>query len=125
MNNKGQSLITFVLIFPIIFLIVLALYDIGNIAILKNELNNINYLAIDYGLDIIDDENIQTKLTNLIKKNKNDIDNINIDIENNQINITLKSNITLKIINTNIHTIESSYKGYIDENNQKVIKKDK
>jgi len=47
MNNKGQSLILFVLLFPIIFLILVLVYDIGNMILLKLELDNINKLVMD------------------------------------------------------------------------------
>ena len=40
MDDKGQALVEFILIVPVLLLIVLALFDIGNIFIKKYELNN-------------------------------------------------------------------------------------
>ncbi len=40
MNDKGQALIEFILVAPILLLIFVALIDIGNIFIKKYELNN-------------------------------------------------------------------------------------
>ena len=74
MNNKGQSLISFVLIIPVILLILFMVYDIGNMILLRLELDNINYLVIDYGLDKLDDTELNFKLNEMIKKNKDDID---------------------------------------------------
>ena len=55
MNDKGQALIEFILVVPILLLIFVALIDIGNIFIKKYELNN--------DLSIISElyENNQTK----------------------------------------------------------------
>ena len=74
MNNKGQSLISFVLIIPIILMILFMVYDIGNMVLLKEQLDNINYLTIDYGLGKLDDNALDNKLREMIVKNKDDID---------------------------------------------------
>lgn len=39
MNNKGQALIEFILILPVLLLILMAMIDIGNIFLKKYELN--------------------------------------------------------------------------------------
>ena len=40
MNKKGQALVEFILILPVLLLIVMALIDIGNIFLKKYDLNN-------------------------------------------------------------------------------------
>lgn len=124
MNNKGQSLVTFVLVIPIIFLIFMMIYDIGNMVLLKNELDNINNIALDYGLDNINEENIKDKIETLIIKNKNDINSISINIEDNKIYITLEDSVNTKISFGNIFNVKSSYVGYID-NDKKIIERNK
>ena len=52
MNNKGQTLVLFVLILPIIVFIMLLVIDVSNMFITKQELNNINKIVLNYGLDI-------------------------------------------------------------------------
>ena len=69
MNNKGQTLVLFVLILPIIIFIMLLVIDVSNMFITKQELNNINKIVLNYGLDIIEEENIDSKLEELINKN--------------------------------------------------------
>mgnify|MGYP003571262240 CR=1 FL=1 len=126
MNNRGQSLILFVLLVPVILLIMLMVYDIGAMVLLKNELDDINYLALDYGIDHLDDDNIDSELKELIIKNKKDI-NININIDNEKIYIVLSDKISnkLSLINKlDTFLIKSSYVGYM-EDGKKVIKKDK
>ena len=124
MNNKGQSLVTFVLLIPIIFLILFMVYDIGSMVLLKIELNNINYLVTDYGVDKLDDVDINDKLRDMINKNKNDIDNIEIDISNNKLNIVLEDTLDNKIslIRKFKIKIKSSYMGYMEDNKKKIVK---
>lgn len=127
MNNKGQSLILFVLLIPVLLLILFLVYDMGNIVLLKEKLDNINYIVIDYGLDNLDNLELETKLNDMINKNKNDIDKIDINIENNIIKITLKDKISNKISilkNFDNLDVSSSYIGYLDED-KKIIRKDK
>ena len=61
MNNKGQTLVLFVLILPIIIFIMLLVLDVFNMFITIQELNNKNKIVLNYGLDIIDKENIDSK----------------------------------------------------------------
>ena len=124
MNNKGQSLVTFVLLIPIIILILFMVYDIGSMVLLKIELNNINYLTIDYGVDKIDEINIQDKLRDMINKNKSDIDNIDISVKENKLYITLEDTLDNKIslIRKFKIKIKSSYIGYMEEDNKKIMK---
>ncbi len=126
MNNKGQSLISFVLIIPVVLMILFMVYDIGNMVLLRDELDNINYLVIDYGLDKLDDEKLGNKLDEMIKKNKNDIDSIAISVSDDKIMISLEDKIDNKLSLINkikVFDVKSNYVGYI-ENNKKIIRKD-
>lgn len=120
MNNKGQSLVTFVLVIPIAVLIFMMIYDIGSMVLLKSELNNINYLAIDYGLSNINEEDVNEKIKSLIVKNKSKIDNISINIEDNKIYIILEDSIDTKISLKKIFKVKSSYVGYFDNDKKKI-----
>ena len=92
--------------------------------LLKNELDNINNIALDYGLDNINEENIKDKIETLIIKNKNDINNISINMEDNKIYIILEDSVNTKISFGNIFNVKSSYVGYID-NDKKIIERNK
>ena len=123
LNNKGQSLVMFVLILPIIFLILLFVVDIGKMILLRQELDDINYLAIDYGLD---NQN-EVKIREIITKNRSDIDNIDINIINDKIYIILEDSIDNSISlfdDIEVFKIKSSYVGYID-NNKRIIERNK
>ena len=124
MNNKGQSLVTFILLIPLILLILFMVYDVGSMVLLKIELNNINYLAIDYGVDKLDKDNIQDKIREMINKNKSDIDNVDISIEDDKLNIVLEDTIDNKIslVRKFKVKIRSSYTGYMEEDKKKITK---
>ena len=125
MNNKGQSLVLFVLVIPITFMVLLMVYDIGNMVLLKNELNDINYLVVDYGIDVMTLDDKEEKVRELINKNKNDIDNIEITFEDDKLYVTLEDSVNMTAINNiKIFKIKSSYVGYID-NGEKIIERNK
>ena len=119
MNNKGQTLVLFVLILPIIIFIMLLVIDVSNMFITKQELNNINKIVLNYGLDIIEEENIDIKLEELI--NKNVLNNEHtIRIDNGIIEVEIKKNIQGIVTKKKIYEVKSTYKGYIEED-KKVI----
>ena len=96
MNNKGQSLILFVLLIPVIFLILMMIYDIGSMVLLKNELNDINYMVMDYGVRHMEDENIVDTLHDLVIKNKHDA-NVTIQIDDNKLYVDISDNINNRL----------------------------
>ena len=125
MNNKGQTLALFIVILPILAMLVVFIYDIGRMTLLRSELDDINYMAISYGLDNISSID-NNKLEEIIKKNKNDIDKISININDGKIEILLEDNIknNFKILsNTNMFKVKSSYYGYLNED-KKIIERD-
>ena len=127
MNSRGQSLISFVLVIPIILMILFMVYDIGSMVLLREKLDNINYVVIDYGLDKLDNLELDQKLNEMIKKNKDDIDVINISISDGKIKIILEDRLDNKLSLINkfkVFFFLSSYIGYM-ENDKKIIRKDK
>ena len=123
LNNRGQSLVLFVIILPIILLILLFVIDIGQAINLKLELDNINNIALDYGLDYLFNDDLVYELEELIKTNKQDIDSVNINVEDNKIYIDMNEQydgILSSLINVSIFDIKTSYVGYI-ENDEKRI----
>ena len=119
MNNKGQSLVTFILLIPIIFMIFMMVYNIGNMILLKQKLDNISYLTIDYGLDKMDTD----KMKEIILINDQDIIIKDIRIENEKIYLSLEESIDLKILGDLI-TVKSNYVGYL-EDDKRIIERDK
>ena len=123
-NNKGQSLVMFVLIIPIFLLILTLVYDVGNAIYEKDRLSNTNYLTIEYGLNNIDTVT-ENDLKNLIEQNTSNLKYIYLTIEENQIEIKMEKDaksIIGKMFNFNLVKIISHYKGKII-NNQKEIER--
>ena len=81
LNNKGQSLVLFVLLLPIFLIIMTLVFDIGNAICLKLDLDNVNHMAISYGLDNIEEEGIEDTIVDLVKANYDEVE-VNILIEN-------------------------------------------
>ena len=114
-NNKGQSLVMFVLIIPIFLLILTLVYDVGNAIYEKDRLSNTNYLAIEYGLNNIGTIT-ENDLKDLIEQNTSNIKKIYVIIEDNQIEIKIEKDLKIivkKIFNFNLVEIKSYYKGKI------------
>lgn len=123
-NNKGQSLVMFVLIIPIFLLILTLVYDVGNAIYEKDRLSNTNYLTIEYGLNNIDTIT-ENDLKNLIEQNTSNLKYIYVTIEENQIEIKMEKDaksIIGKMFNFNLVKIISHYEGKII-NNQKEIER--
>lgn len=120
LNNKGQSLVLFILMIPILLGIMALVIDVGNALYQKNEMNNTIEFIIDYGLE----EDIETNLSVLLDYNLKDHENT-ITIENDKIIISSKTyveGIFSNILNIEGFLIESNYQGYMD-GTKKIIEK--
>ena len=125
LNNKGQTLILFILLLPVMLFVVVLVIDIGNLMTEKHDLNNINYIVIDYGLSNLSQENLKESIENYIKLNDKEINQIKVEISENNIiiNLSKKENSMLgHILNLEEVEIVSSYKGSI-VNEKKVIER--
>ena len=91
MDNKGQSLIFFVLVLPIIILFFVLLIDITSYELDHNHIKN----TISDNLKVIvnNDEKDIDKITNVIKDN---IDNSNVEVIINEENNNIEINVTYK-----------------------------
>lgn len=118
MNNKGQTLVVFVLFLPVLVIVITMIINKSNMYYDKRNMENIAKEAINYGLNNIEDENIEDKIKIFISKN---IDcEKEIKIEDGEIRVTLiKENKTIKKI-LGYGNISIKYKGKIEDNKKKV-----
>ena len=102
MNNKGQSLVFFILLLPIIFLIIWMLFDLSKVL---NEKLKIKHIEEDYIYYLKENTYKEEELDSFL--NKNDISSNEVVINSNEICITKKvpSNFG-KIINKNTYQIK-------------------
>lgn len=85
-NNKGQALIEFILIIPILAIFILGLFDIGNIIYKKYQLEN----DLDYIVDLYN----ESKINDIDEYVKNKKIIISTDNSLEYTTITLSKNIT-------------------------------
>lgn len=122
LNNKGQSLVAFIVLIPIFALIMTLIFDVGSAIYEKNRLSNTNYMAICYGLDNIDSVS-ENDLIELIMKNIQDLNSISVLVEDNTINIKLSKNIkgTIgKMVGFNLISANSEYEGLLVDGEKRI-----
>lgn len=125
LNNKGQTLILFVLMIPVLLFVMILVIDMGNLMVEKQKLNNINYIMIDYGLSNLTKEDLEEYIYNYLKLNDEKIDKIKVSKTDNDITINLgkkESSMLGHILNLKEVEIISSYKGSIIDD-KKVIER--
>jgi hypothetical protein len=125
MNRKGQVLVLFVILIPILIAMAAYAIDMAHVFYCSTKLNNLNYMVIEYGLKNINDININAKISELLDENDPNIDTKRIIIDDNKINIKLNEEIDSifgKAINIDTYQISSIYSGYI-KNGEIVIEK--
>ena len=123
LNNKGQSLVLFVIILPIILLILEFVIDIGMTISIKSELENISDIVLDYGLDHLDEEDLINKMDEIVRLNKDDIDNVNLSIIDNKIYLELNERykgMFSSFVDISIFDIKVSYVGYMEEDIKRI-----
>ena len=121
MNNKGQSLVLFVLIIPILLGVLVLIIDLSRVILEKNSINNKIELVMEYGLE---NKLTQEELTELTNYNLENYKN-EIYINNNIITIntkTYKKGIISNVFDFVGFNIESEYKGY-KKNEENIIEK--
>ena len=110
LNNKGQSLVMFICLLPILLLIVLAIVDVSRMVIEKNKLNNINNIAIWYYSNHKKDDDVTERIISLVKRNDENIINVRINKDKNTIYLDKKIDSTMgKIIGISEYEIVSEY----------------
>ena len=124
LNNKGQSLVMFILIIPIFLGIMVLVIDIGNVIYYKQDIDNINKVVINYGLSHMDDEDVLSNMKELAKLNNKDL---SIEIVFNDMEYYVSSSYYVNGIFSSIFkmkgfVVKSKYKGYKDLD-KNVIKK--
>lgn len=112
----------FILLIPILVLLFSFITDIGVVNLNKKEVNSNIKETIRYGLNNMDEPNLENKLTDMLKSNIENIKKIQINISTNKIEIIL--NVEVKgIFNTfdkNIYKLKSDYIGTKEENKIKI-----
>ena len=91
LNNKGQVLVAFVIILPIVLFLLVSIIDIGLYGIEKRNISDNVKSSVRYGVKNIKDDNIEAKVRALLMKNIDDLkeSDVNITISDNYIKVTV------------------------------------
>lgn len=118
MNNKGQTLVMFILILPLLLIILCLTVDVGFLSLEKKKIEDTVKSAIKYELNSTETntEVVKNRLINTITKSINDIKIKNVEITNDKI-ITVSiskeyKGIFSKILKNSIFDIDLTFKGF-------------
>lgn len=106
-NNKGQALVTFILLLPIVTLLFILVIDLGLMGIQRRKISNVMKNTIEYGINHLSNER---ELKELIDKNIK-YDDIDIQVKDG---IMIKINYKYKGIFLKKRSFEIKYRGYIE-----------
>ena len=127
MNRKGQVLILFSLLLPVLLLFAGIIIDTGISYIEKRKIENVMKDTISYGLDHLEEEHrtLKINMAHLINENINDIYDMKIEIGNEYIQLQIEKKITtiFGLMTTPNKTIQLSYKGNLINGEKNIEKK--
>ncbi|MBE6153152.1 MAG: pilus assembly protein [Firmicutes bacterium] len=124
-NNKGQTLVIFAVFLPLLLIIMATVIDVSLMYYEKNKLDNINLMVIEYGIDHLEENDLEIKLKELIKENDKEIKMDNITINDNKITIIISKSTKStfgKIIGIENYKITSKYIGIINKEKKEIKK---
>lgn len=127
MNKKGQVLIAFVLLLPVLFMFMGLIIDCGYLYLEKRNIDNNIKDVIKYGLknNLEEQDVLESKIKKQLNLNIENIDKLNIILEDSTIEIELtkrKKGIFTLIFSRGEYLITSHYKGRINDREIKIRK---
>jgi uncharacterized protein (UPF0333 family) len=119
-DSRGQVLVAFVLLIPVILMLLALIVDVGFLYLEKRKTDNVVKDIINYGLDNINlqEVTLQEKITKLINSNLDDVQRLDIQIDANSIEINItrdKQSIFSNIYKDASYKIASDYVGDITD----------
>ena len=115
MNNKGQVLVVFVILLPLVLLFITFIIDLGRLYTEKRNIENNIESSINYGLNNESKENLEEIITSMLNDNIEDVDSLDVKNLSDRITVSLKKTYPSLFKITKIkdsYTIESTYTGY-------------
>ena len=122
MNNKGQALVVFVLVLPIIMLIIAGVMEMGRLSLTKTEYEDSIVDTITYGLDNLEKENVKDKMMILLDKNISGTKNVEISDGVIRVHVTSDLDGMFSTLFKSNYEINLIYKGYIVDGKKKIVK---
>lgn len=122
LNNKGQSLVLFVLLLPIIFMIIALVVQVSLLEISKKEYEDNVKEAVSYGLEHLDDSDVQNKLVRLLDENIEGQKQVSVSNGKVRIKVSGKIDGMFSSLFEDIYRIEITYIGYLDDGKKRIEK---
>lgn len=123
-NEKGQTLVSFALILPILVMIFALVIDTGYTYLEEKQLKDGVLIGLKYGMKH-HEEDVKDQVRELIVENVDDISILNIYMEENQIKIQAKKpkkNIFTSMFLNDSSELEVIYTAYLNEDEWKIVK---
>lgn len=91
MNNRGQTLVLFLFLLPVLFLIFMAVYQMGTIELEKRKIEEMVEETVRYGIDHWSEEETEEKMFEMVDKSiaKVTRNNVEIKIETGSVRMTV------------------------------------
>ena len=121
MNNRGQTLVVFIIFIPVIILLMAFIVDTSLMYIAKSKLNDLSKTIIKEIYDIEDKNN---KVEELLKVNEINYNNYDVEINDNKVILSIEEEIDSvfgRMIGNESYTIKSEVTGYKENDKFKFI----
>lgn len=125
LNNKGQTLVMFVVLIPLFIMVFALIVDVSYMTHEKIKLENTTKIIIKEMYEYRLDNDIEDRIINLYRKNN--IKDNNIKIETNEKYMIISNNYSInsifgKVIGLKKYKLKIVIKGYKENNYIKIVK---
>jgi len=124
MNSKGQVLVLFMLLLPLVFMMLALIIDTGLLYIEKRHVDLVVKDTTEYGIKNINSVTEQ-ELYDLLDRNLNDIKEKKIAMNDGILSISIsldKESAFSAIFGKDRYEIKSAYKGMIEQNSIRIVR---
>lgn len=125
LNNKGQTLVLFVMLLPIMLLVMVLVFDIGKSIVEKQKLDNISFMIVSYGIEHSKDDNIEDTLKELVTLNYKDVTDVEILVKDDYVSVNLSGKVKGvfgNLVGKSFFEVKSYYIGNINDKKIKRVK---
>ncbi len=111
MNEKGQTLVLFLFLLPIILILFMGVYQLGNLELEKKKMESAVEETLRYGLLNIEKESIKDSMVEMFQRSFPEIssENITIEIAEDKINMQVEEEYSIIFIDKQV--LKISYGG--------------
>lgn len=125
LNNRGQTLVLFVMLLPIMLLVMVLVFDIGKSIVEKQKLDNISFMIVSYGIEHSKDDNIEGTLKELVTLNYKDATDVEILVKDDYVSVSLSGKVKGvfgNLVGKSNFKVRSYYIGNINDKKIKRVK---